>query len=259
MPTTLTIIATITSFSLILLFSWFFGRKYQQKMGFQLLDVGLLSFLLFIIIARILGIIYHYPEFWGLGWSLLPVSQPESEIVFFSTWPWAFFRFTDGYFLFVEAASALLLSKQFIKTIHKQNLLETGFYSRFYNTTSIIQMAVVVPFALAALANGYLQSDFDPSLPVFIVFSAVVLLLLFRVVNKDELQQSLLLVLTQFLGVMFLRLTATETAKDLSGVYLFYAILISLSIFHVWSLLRQQRKKALPTRATVAARGLSSR
>ncbi len=245
MPQIITVITLIIGFLINIVISWYLGSaRGDKKEGFRYLDISALSIIIFFIIARVLGIILFWDEFQGKGWSFLPITQPKQEVQFFENWPWLFFQFTDGKFLFLEAATSLffgfhILSLfQSLKNKKKQILL--------YKFIPIIYSVSLIPFAVAMYINQYMIADFSPNISLFFLLNLIFLVLFSLIIVKDQITMQVGILLVQLMGLIFLNIAVEDHvlfSNNINVVNFIIFIIIAFTIVQVIStLLRSFRK-----------------
>jgi len=172
------------------------------------------------------------------GFSLLPVTQPESEILLLANWPWSFFRITDGAFLFLELGTGFILAILILGFFHR----ERGLLDPYTIKRSVIIYALsALPLALAGLVNNYLTADFQSSPALVMLVLSVIALILVNFIEITIIKVHIFTLLMQLVALVYLNAsysgggtaTATDASSavtvDLSGVNTIYALLIALN------------------------------
>jgi len=67
----------------------------------SIFDIAFITFLVSILVSRLLGMLSHLDEYRALGWNFLPVGIEQEQFVFFKNNPWTFFGIGDGNFLYI--------------------------------------------------------------------------------------------------------------------------------------------------------------
>jgi hypothetical protein len=250
MPEIITAVSLILGLGVAMFAAWRLSANKTQTTSFQMLDAVIVSIIAFLLLGRLLGIVYYYQNFGDLGWALLPVTQPDTDILWLEHWPWAFFKFTDGFFLFTEAATAIISANVILSILHGRKYnLEEGKLSTVVFAVSL----GLIPFALAMWYNRFLVADFQPALAVFNLALLVSGVVISRIFKKNNLVLALWMILIQFLTIVFLNVAATSQSKDLSGIYLVMAVFIAIGIFNlvatVGKMLRELGKQRIKQQA----------
>lgn len=232
-------VTTITGLilSLVLLFalSWNRGRRLGELKAFQLVDFALITLIVYLVLSRILGLVFFSELNTGVEWTLLPITQPEQEIVFFSGWPWAFLRFSDSQFFLTEITSSFIIADLIHSAIHQQR-------ARHPKANLMLQLAFVIaqlgllPLLSTAILNKHLDIYFATNWPVFIVGATAVLVILGFLIAKTKVAVYFLSLLQLFVVVAILNYTAsTDYSANYQGIIFFYVIIIGLTLIRLLS------------------------
>jgi len=77
-------------------------------------DIALITLVVGIVSARLLGMASSLQEYLEAGWSLLPVSEIDGTIFIAAQLPWSFIRFIDGNMSYIGLFLGLVLGMIFI-------------------------------------------------------------------------------------------------------------------------------------------------
>lgn len=244
MLTPASLVALLIAVLICALASWYFGKKLGEIKSYQLLDRSLLVVVAFLLLARILGLIFYAQQNIGVGWSLLPVDQVEEGLVFFSQWPWIFFRFTDGQFLFLEAASAYVIADIILSFVqrHSENRKTVSLY---YQLSFLISMLAVLPLAVSSYLNGYLSGFLQFPVPVFIFVVQLAAIVLGFFLGRTRGLIYLLIIVLQIATIVSLA-TFSNYSEELntSAVGFMYIVFLAFTIVRFIYITARQKKEA---------------
>lgn len=225
-------ILSIVSLVLVLPITIFSGWQLSGKLGatrsHRVIDYVLLSWLVVIVLARILGLIYYSSTLESTTWSLLPVYETNFGIEWLTTWPWLFFNILDGKFMFLDFIAPILLTDYFISMLNQAN--NKGKFSDIFKQYSVlIYIASAIPFIMALLFNKHLSGQFNP--PVWIMLTVSLLLLgIARLFVTDNRIFRLLAIVINIVPLVYINLTKTGDALNFGGAALFVAMIIALEL-----------------------------
>ncbi len=214
MPTIITIIALVTTLVIGVTYVWYRSQSFGKSSALQVLDLLLLQLFFFFLIARILGIIYFNDQLPGT-WALLPLTQPEEEIRLLAAWPWVFFRFYDGMFLFIEAGMAATVGHIAFRSVHalrvKHEQLQVIGGASF--------MLALIPLGAAMVINNYLPNDFSPAISIIFLALTAAMALASSLFITKRIAFYFIIFVSQTLGLLFVNVAAAEPQR-LTLVYL---------------------------------------
>ncbi len=235
-----TVIALVFSVVLITVFGWFLGRYLSQERAYSLIDEGITFLVVYILISRVLGLIYFSAEIEATSWALSPIMEVDGQISFFDNWPWYFFKFNDGAFLFLDAAASFITVRLVFSGLQKR--IERDVYkTNFLKYSLVIAYIVSVCLAVAQLLNSYLFGDFNVALPWVSLFTAIIGALYVFFIADKQLLINLWLIIQQIITVIFLALFRNESTKSSTGVFVFQSFFIALGIVRILFNLRIQK------------------
>lgn len=225
---TSTIIALLLVPIITFVVVWYFGQGKRGPENYYYIDYVFGVWLAFFAISRLLGIIYFSSDF-NLDWSLLPLTQPDQDVLFLQTWPWQFFRVTDGKFMFVEVASAFVLVELVFRYLNS-NRLPFKFLIKSRNFAFVLVVITMTPLLLVSQFNDYLPNEFDPAHVLIILFINTISGLV--VVNLlDDARISGLVILGNHILCVIMFNIAYIGGKDLLVINIVHAILIAVHLF----------------------------
>lgn len=237
-----TTLALVISLVLIVFLCWVVARSWEEAKAFQLLDFVLLSLLCFLVIARIMGLTFFQNSINIPGWSLLPLTQSDTQLQWFANWPWVFLRFWDGKFLLLEAVSGFVLADWLLQGLHKR-AEHSIFTTLIYNRALLILQIAVIPVFVVALLNNSLAGYFTTNVLVFALLVDILGLIYTIFVGRTR-QLLYLGVLLQVLA-MFILLN-TQFNSDSNGVPLgvsvYYVVIIAIVVMRIILLAGSKRK-----------------
>ncbi len=214
MPTIITIVALVAAVVIGVSYVWYRSQPFGKSSALQVLDLFLLQLFFFFLIARILGIIY-FSEQLPTTWALLPLTQPEEEIRLLAAWPWVFFRFYDGVFLFIEAGMAATLGHIAFRSMHalrvKHEQLQVIGGASF--------MLALLPMGVAMIINNYLPNDFNPAVSIAFLSLTTVIAIVSSLFITKRIAFYFMIFVSQTLGLLFVNVAAVEPQR-LALVYL---------------------------------------
>jgi hypothetical protein len=237
-----TVIALIASVMMIFVFGWFLGRYLNQERAYSLIDEALAFLVVYILISRVLGLIYFSGEIEATTWALSPIMEIDSQISFFDNWPWYFLKFNDGAFLFLDTAAAFITVRLIFSGLQKR-IERDVFKTNFVKYSLVIAYIVTICLSVAQLFNSYLLGDFNIALPWVSLFTAAIGGLYVFFIADKQLMINLWLILQQIITVVFLALFRNENTKSLTGVFVFQAVFITLGILRILLNMRMQQSK----------------
>lgn len=165
----ITIGALVLSFVLALVLTLLRRQGRGKLLSFYGLDIAFTSLIIYFLLARIAGLLLHADELATVGWSFFPLTQPDEQILLLENWPWMFFNFLDGRFLFLDVGLCFVLAVMLGNLTMSQNL--RGYSERFKLERRQFAILVVclTPLLLATIANGYLAGNLRLGLPFSVV------------------------------------------------------------------------------------------
>lgn len=222
-----TIIAVLAGLIIIFPMSWFAGKNSPITSSYRVLDLAVTSFILFFIIARVLGMIY-FREGLPVTWTLLPLSQPDATVEFFQTWPWKIFDVTDGRFLFVEGISAYAIA-ELVFIIVNGRRMRLSRQIKVREQALAIFLVSLIPLFVVAYINDYLAEAFE--VPYFLIIAILNLVAAILAVNlyKDQVRVKAIVLGVHIAGIiMFNNFYQADHSLVLINV-----ILIGLLLFNI--------------------------
>lgn len=234
-----TLISLISAPLAAFLLVWYLGRQKQAVASFTLLDLLLLSWVSFFVVSRLLGIIFFATTF-NFDWSVLPLTQPEENILFLQTWPWQFFRFGDGKFLFSEIVSGFVLAEILFGSLNT-NRLSFKQLVKIRNQSFLGLVIITAPLLVAARINGYLARDFEPALVLVVLFINIISALVVVNIIDDIRYSGLMIFANHLLAVVLLNLTYVGN-NSLLVINFVLAVILGIHFFKLLTDWRQLHK-----------------
>jgi hypothetical protein len=194
-----TILSLALGIVLIPILGWYSARDSKPADTFRVIDIALISFVVFLVLSRALGL-FFYSEGLPNSWSLLPITQPENEVLYLETWPWVIFRVIDGRFLFVEFIAALFLVELIFRNLFESRLgLKNLIKSQ--HVAAGVYMVALIPLFISAYFNGYLVEETDLPVTVLLATLAALNSLLLILFSKNAVLSKILFLLNQITAV----------------------------------------------------------
>ncbi len=113
----------------------------RELLNFRKIDFLLLYTFVFLVIGRIWAVFINFSDIFNVSFSLFPIVGVGDRVYYFSKWPWIFFRFWDGYFvfdyIFFTLVVFLVLMYLFIRSFR-------GYMYRLSNVFTILVLSIFI-------------------------------------------------------------------------------------------------------------------
>lgn len=249
MPQLTTLIALIVSLAVLFLSGSLFARQSNRADTFRALDLAVVSWISFFIISRVLGLILNASQLSEVGWSVFPLTQPVDQILVFNSWPWLFFKITDGLFLFLEAGGGILAALLILQIFHRN----TKLHNQQVLTTAVkIYFASLIPLAIAAIVNSYLAGNFSIPAGIFLLTTLGISFALSLTTRINIIRLHLIVLAGQFAALIFLSVAASSDSNLQIEVVRVVYVLIMLITVGSW--FNQARILSAPKSTPVSSR-----
>ncbi|MBN1618554.1 hypothetical protein JW887_04430 [Candidatus Dojkabacteria bacterium] len=202
------------------------SSDFDRFISFKLFDFLFISIFISLFFARFLYIFYNPDRFSEVRWFYLPYEKINEEVYWMASFPWLFFRFTDGGFLLEGVFLGLLISSFLssrvlgytMAVLHKSIEYKVSFASFFIliygaiifkNETYFISgISLILLMTVIGLTRNFVNKMIPTKiLPIFqllrslILVLAIPLIILFYDQNTSGIENSQFLLIINIFSV----------------------------------------------------------